>query len=92
MSNTSGIQARRLLKIIIALAPWVAAMYLFYWLDSSGTWTSDTAHRGKLSVIILSTGMILSFLVWSRFEKLEKQQTRPKLQPAPPKMNQGELS
>jgi hypothetical protein len=46
-------------------------MYLFYWLDSSGTWTSDTAHRGKLSVVILSAGMALSFLVWSHFAKRE---------------------
>ena len=66
-------QSLRALKISLALVPWVASMYLFYWLDSSGTWTSDTAHRGKLSVIILSTGMVLSFLVWSHFAKRELQ-------------------
>ena len=42
-------------------------MYLFYWLDSSGTWTPETPHRGKLSVVILGTGMALSFLAWSIF-------------------------
>jgi hypothetical protein len=44
-------------------------MYAFYWLHSSGTWTADTPHRGKLSVIILGTGMLLSFLVQSHFSK-----------------------
>jgi len=44
-------------------------MYLFYWLDSSGTWTSETAHRGKLSVAILGAGMMLSFLLWSHLAK-----------------------
>ena len=38
-------------------------MYAFYWLDSSGTWTTDTPHRGKLSVMILGSGMLLSFLL-----------------------------
>ena len=53
------------LKIGVAMAPWIIAMYAFYWLDSSGTWTSETPHRGKLSVMILGGGMLLSFLAWS---------------------------
>ena len=53
------------LKIAIALVPWIAAMYTFYWLDSSGTWTRDTPHRGKLSVVMLGSGMLLSFLMYS---------------------------
>jgi hypothetical protein len=28
---------------------------------------SETPHRGKLSVILLGTGMVLSFLIQSRF-------------------------
>ena len=62
----------RLLKLIavaLALVPWLSAMYFFYWLDASGTWTADTPHRGKLSVIILVTGMGLSFLLLSRVRK-----------------------
>jgi hypothetical protein len=54
-------------KIAVAFAPWIIAMYLFYWLDSSGTWTSDTPHRGKISVLILGAGMAVSFLVHSYF-------------------------
>ena len=40
-------------------------MYLFYWLDSSGTWNAETRHRGKLSVLLLGSGMLLSFLLHS---------------------------
>ena len=56
---------RRALEIAIASLPWILAMYLFYWLDASGTWTSETPHRGKMSVTLLGTGMTLSFLVHS---------------------------
>ena len=54
-------------KLMIAFAPWVLACYTFYWLHVGGTWTSETPHRGKLSVILLGTGMVLSFLTHSRF-------------------------
>jgi len=72
MPDSPKSQTRRLLKIAIAFMPWVFAMYLYYWLDSSGTWTSETAHRGKISVAILGAGMALSFLVWSHFAKREQ--------------------
>ena len=51
----------------VALLPWLAAMYGYYWLESSGTWTADTPHRGKMSVALLATGMALSFFIYSRF-------------------------
>ena len=57
------------LKIAVALLPWLVAMYWFYWLDASGTWTSETPHRGKLSVLILGAGMVLSFFAWSTLKK-----------------------
>ena len=41
-------------RTFIALIPWLVSMYVFYWLEASGTWTSDTPHRGKISVIILA--------------------------------------
>ncbi len=50
---------------LVAALPWLVSMYAFYWLDSSGTWTIDTPHRGKLSVMILGSGMLLSFLLHS---------------------------
>lgn len=56
-------------SIAAALIPWLLSMYLFYWLDSSGTWTSETPHRGKISVALLSAGMGLSFLLFSFFRR-----------------------
>lgn len=55
------------LKLMIAFTPWVLACYTFYWLHASGAWSSETPHRGKLSVILLGTGMVLSFLIQSGF-------------------------
>jgi len=57
------------LKVAIAFSPWLAAMYVFYWLDYSGTWTSETPHRGKISVAILAIGMLSTFLVHSYFAR-----------------------
>lgn len=57
--------SRAVIEGVLALAPWLASMYVFYWLESSRTWTSDTPHRGKLSVALLGGGMMLSFLVRS---------------------------
>ncbi len=71
MLNSLLVKTRYALKVATAMLPWVIAMYLFYWLDSSGTWTSETAHRGKISGAILGTGMALSFLLWSHFARHE---------------------
>jgi len=49
----------------VALAPWLASMYVFFWLDANGIWTSETPHRGKLSVVLLSAGMLGSFFLHS---------------------------
>ncbi len=66
MIHTPENRVQRVFKVAFALLPWLAAMYLYYWLDSSGTWSIDTPHRGKLSVLILASGMGLSFLIYSR--------------------------
>jgi hypothetical protein len=55
------------LKLLIAFTPWVLACYAFYLLHTSGTWTGETPHRGKMSVSLLGAGMVLSFLIQSRF-------------------------
>lgn len=60
---------RSVIEGALALAPWLASMYVFYWLESSQTWTPETPHRGKLSVALLGAGMILSFLVRSYLSK-----------------------
>jgi len=46
-------QTRHALELAIAFAPWVTASYVFYWLHTSEIWTSDTAHRGKMSIALL---------------------------------------
>jgi len=69
MPGSLKTKIQKALTPIIALTPWVISMYMFYWLEYSGTWTSDTPHRGKISVVILATGMLLSFLLQSHFIK-----------------------
>ena len=65
MTSSLKTRLRRFTEIVVAGIPWILAMYAFYWLDSSGTWTSETPHRGKLSVAILASGMALAFFLWS---------------------------
>ncbi|HIO39383.1 MAG TPA: hypothetical protein EYN27_10600 [Rhodospirillales bacterium] len=60
---------RKALKVAIAFIPWLISIYLLYWFEYSEIWTNETAHRGKMSVAIIATGMGLSFLVRSRFTK-----------------------
>lgn len=67
MLNALKTRMGRALEVAVSLAPWVISMYVFYWLDSSGIWTSATPHRGKMSVAILAAGMLLSFLTASFF-------------------------
>lgn len=57
------------LKLAIAFTPWLISMYVLYWLEYGEIWSTETAHRGKMSVTILAVGMGLSFLVQSRFNK-----------------------
>jgi hypothetical protein len=60
---------RSVIEGALALAPWLASMYVFYWLESSRIWTPETPHRGKLSIALLGGGMILSFLVKSHLSQ-----------------------
>lgn len=55
------------LKLAVAMAPWLISMYTLYWLEHGEIWTTETAHRGKISVSILLVGMALSFLIRSHF-------------------------
>lgn len=68
-------QGRRALEGIIVFAPWLLSMYVLYWLEYASIWTSETAHRGKMSVAILATGMALSFAVHTLLAK--RKQTPP---------------
>ena len=72
MQSSLKSRVRNALEYAIALLPWLIAMYIFYLLDSSGTWTSETPHRGKISVGILAGGMLISFLVHSHYRALSR--------------------
>ena len=69
MSTRLKAKCRHVIEYALALAPWLISMYVFYWLNSSDTWTSETPHRGKLSVALLAAGMFGSFLVHSYFSE-----------------------
>ena len=72
MLNSLKTRMRYALEVAIAFTPWLISMYVLYWLDYGEIWTSETAHRGKISVAILAVGMGLSFLVQSRFAEREQ--------------------
>lgn len=63
--TTPTVAMIKILKIILSLLPWLLSMYGFYWLDSN-LWDASTPHRGKLSVLLMGSGMALSFLMYSR--------------------------
>jgi hypothetical protein len=69
MAVSLKMQTRKALQAILAFLPWIISMYVLYWLEYGEVWTTETAHRGKISVVILVIGMGLSFLVQSRFAK-----------------------
>jgi hypothetical protein len=64
---------RRVLRIAVAMTPWILSMYTLYWLEHGEIWTTATAHRGKISVTILLIGMVSSFLIMSYFAARQKQ-------------------
>lgn len=66
-------RVRNVLKVAIAFTPWLISMYILYWLEYGEIWTTETAHRGKMSAAILAVGMGLSFLVQSRFAKRDQE-------------------
>ena len=67
MLNALRSRAGSALKVTVAMAPWLISMYTLYWLEHGEIWTTETAHRGKISVTILVIGMTLSFFIMSRF-------------------------
>lgn len=72
MPNALESGVRRALKIAVAMTPWILSMYTLYWLEHGEIWTTETAHRGKISVTILVIGMVSSFLIMSLFAARQK--------------------
>jgi hypothetical protein len=69
MQTSSKTKSRHALEVAVALLPWLISMFTLYWLEYGEIWTTETAHRGKISVTILVVGMSLSFLLMSRFAR-----------------------
>jgi len=69
MSNSVKTKTRHALEVATAFAPWLISMYTLYWLEYGEIWTTDTAHRGKISVAILAIGMASSFLAQSHIAR-----------------------
>jgi hypothetical protein len=69
MPDSFKSKAHNALKVAIAASPWVISMYALYWLEYGEIWTTETAHRGKISVAILTLGMVASLLLHSHFAR-----------------------
>ena len=72
MSKSLKMQARSALDVTITFTPWLISMYVLYWLQYGEIWTTETAHRGKISVAILALGMGGSVLLHSRLARPEQ--------------------
>ena len=55
--------AGQVVRVLAALAPWCATLYLQAWLASAQVWQPDQPYRGLLSVAMLAVGMAVSFLL-----------------------------
>jgi hypothetical protein len=69
MPKSLIIHLRSAVEVMLAFTPWLLSMYVLYWLEYGEIWTTETAHRGKIAVAILATGMLSSFIVQSYFVK-----------------------
>ncbi len=69
MLDALKIHTRYVLEVGIAFTPWLISLYVLYWLEYGEIWTTETAHRGKITVVILAVGMGLSFLARSHFAR-----------------------
>ncbi len=73
MFNNLRQYARRVAEVAVAAGPMLASMYCLYWLDREAVWTSETAHRGKLSFLVIVAGIGLTFLILSWFMRRRRQ-------------------
>lgn len=56
-------------KILLGASPWLLSMYLLFWLEKSGTWLPETLHRDKITIVIVTIGMLASFFLYSHLVK-----------------------
>ncbi|MEM7740855.1 MAG: hypothetical protein AAF225_08640 [Pseudomonadota bacterium] len=63
------------LRVGIAFAPWLLAMYTLYWLGKNEIWDSETPHRDIMSGGIVATGMAATFIAHTLLAKWQKTKT-----------------
>jgi hypothetical protein len=59
-----------IVRIIVSLLPWTAALYLHFWLEHGGVWQVDMPFRALVSVILLAIGMGLSLALHSFLKRI----------------------
>lgn len=72
MLTVLEMRLRSIVKIAVAVTPWVASMYFLYWIGKNDVWTPETPHRDKITIMIVAVGMTLSFFIQSYFAKSAK--------------------
>lgn len=72
MPGPEKLLIRRAIQATVAFVPWIASLYMLYWLEYGEIWTTATPHRGKISFSILVLGMGLSFLTYSYFARRDR--------------------
>lgn len=57
---------KTIVQSVLASIPWLSAMYLLFLIEKNGVWTIDTPFRDVMSIAIVATGMVISFLLQSK--------------------------
>lgn len=70
--NLLKMQMHVALKIVIAATPMLIAMHVLYAFGKYEIWVPETAFRDVMTVAIMTTGMLLSFLLQSYFVRTVK--------------------
>ena len=63
---------QRLMGWCVVMVPWLVALYLHFWLAERETWVPEQSYRGLMSVLLLSVGMLISFLLHGRLKARRK--------------------
>ena len=62
------INVQRIVGWCVVMLPWLAALYLHFWLVENEAWAPEQSYRGLMSVLLLALGMLNSFLLHGRLK------------------------
>ena len=63
---------QRMVGWCVVMLPWLAALYLHFWLIENEAWAPEQSYRGLVSVLLLALGMLISFLLHGRLKARRK--------------------